>query len=490
VELSNNITEIPARTFNKCESLEQTSIPAGVKSIGDYAYGDCKSLPSPEFPLGLKDIGYGAYSGCVSVEVLKLPNSVEKIDGAFSYMYGLKEAYLPESLTSVGSSTFFHSYNLEKVEMTNNIKSIGESAFHGCSSLKDIALPDSITDIGTGAFFRCSSLKSITIPESVTTVPRDLCGHCTSLEQVNLSHKTEAIASGAFEGCKSLQSLEITEGTTKIGTRAFADSGLKSCEIPNSVEKLGREILAGTEVEKVSVPFVGSSKEDPKSTHFGYLFGKDDQWMPKDLVPKSLQTIEITDARNIGDNGFTGLGVKKVSINEGVEHIGLKAFDGCDSLRYVERGTNHFAVPEQYTSSQVANWLNEGYKTYEGDVHKLSDLINKNDAYLITVYQSNYVESTYQRVEHFNSEIQGTIIWDKPEIGVSLNGLKFSKIETVVGDAAMAQEVKDAGVKFVNIEEYSKNIKADMSREENNSHEKQSEHKHDHNHDADEGFSV
>ena len=72
------------------------------------------------------------------------------------------------------------------------LSSIGSFAFSGCSALSEVKLPDTLYGIDGGAFYNCKALTEITLPE-------------------NLNY---------------------------IGQYAFMDTGLKSIEIPESVESI------------------------------------------------------------------------------------------------------------------------------------------------------------------------------------------------------------------------------------------------------------
>ena len=76
---------------------------------------------------------------------------------------------IPDSITSMGDSTFNCCFSLISVIIPNSITSISDSAFYNCPNLKSILIPDSVTFIGDDAFAECSNLKSITIPKRFET---------------------------------------------------------------------------------------------------------------------------------------------------------------------------------------------------------------------------------------------------------------------------------------------------------------------------------
>ena len=178
---STGITEIKNKVFytsssHYCLGLVSVKLPAGVTSIGDYAFHDCKSLKSIELPESLTSIGEHAFSGC---------SSLKKID-------------LPENLTS-----------------------IGDRAFESCTSLQSINLPETLTTIGVCAFNYCTSLKNVVIPSKVIVIPGGLFNGCAILESVVFKGNVTSIGEYAFYGCTFLKTLEVPDTVTELGKKAF-----------------------------------------------------------------------------------------------------------------------------------------------------------------------------------------------------------------------------------------------------------------------------
>ena len=60
---------------------------------------------------------------------------------------------LPDSVTSVGTASFYECMNLNEVNLGNSVVSIGANAFMHCMSMKKLTIPQSIEVIGDGAFY-------------------------------------------------------------------------------------------------------------------------------------------------------------------------------------------------------------------------------------------------------------------------------------------------------------------------------------------------
>jgi hypothetical protein len=131
------------------------TIPAGVTSIGDYAFAGCFNLTGITISNGVTNIGVDAFYNCTGLTSVTLPNSV------------------------------------------TNIKS---DAFGSCTRLASVTLPGSITSIGTNVFSYCGSLTSITIPASVTNLAYKAVFDCTNLTTVYFKGNSPSLGSFVFDG--------------------------------------------------------------------------------------------------------------------------------------------------------------------------------------------------------------------------------------------------------------------------------------------------
>ena len=88
-------------------------IPAGVTSIGSYAFYKCSGLTSVTIPAGVTSIGSDAFYKCSGLPSVTIPDGVTSIGvGAFEYCSGLKKVTIPSSVTSIGDYAFNNCDNL------------------------------------------------------------------------------------------------------------------------------------------------------------------------------------------------------------------------------------------------------------------------------------------------------------------------------------------------------------------------------------------
>ena len=132
-------------TLNKAvalidRSIGATTLPAGITSIGTYAFRGCTSLALSTLPAGITSIGTYAFYGCTSLAL----------------------STLPAGITIIGAYAFYGCTSLALSTLPAGITSIGGYAFNGCISLALSTLPAGITSIGTNAFYGCAGLTAIT----------------------------------------------------------------------------------------------------------------------------------------------------------------------------------------------------------------------------------------------------------------------------------------------------------------------------------------
>ena len=216
------------------------------------------------------------YNG--SAEVLEIP---ETIDGysvtelralAFKNCSNIKEIKIPESVISVGGSTFDDTafYKDEKnwdngflyidncliatnpdlitgkITVRPDTRVIADGAFSDCENMTEIELPDGLLTIGFSAFHRCSSLEELIFPDSVSRIEplnivddNSLYDRNTSLlKRVVIGDGLTEITYDMFSHCENLTEVVIGKNVTKIGREAFEYTSIKSLVIPDSVTEI------------------------------------------------------------------------------------------------------------------------------------------------------------------------------------------------------------------------------------------------------------
>ena len=217
--------------FNNCNDITSVVIPYTVGDISGF--NNCASLSNVDFSGGT--IGWYAFQNCDSLTSLDL-SGVSKIGKyAFSGCSGLKEIFIPESVTEIEALAFSGCENLEIIEASednkvyssvNNclIKTEKRSLVLGC---KTSVIPSKyVGEIGERAFYGCVGLTSIVIPSNVNVIDKEAFANCVDLTSVEFPDFVQVaiINSGAFSGCVNLERVTAHEYTiTQVGDYAFLD---------------------------------------------------------------------------------------------------------------------------------------------------------------------------------------------------------------------------------------------------------------------------
>jgi len=191
------VTRIGDLAFQHCTSLTSMTIPASVTRVGLNPFVGCSALTSIEVATG--NDNYASIDGFLYDKAitsllavpaglsgsLTIPAGVTSIgDYAFSASDSVTSVTLPEGVTSIGSSAFSNCTNLTRAIIPATVTSIGTHAFGNCRSLTDVTIPPGVTTIGDYALYSCVSLTTVTIPASVTSLGRGVFHACFSLASV------------------------------------------------------------------------------------------------------------------------------------------------------------------------------------------------------------------------------------------------------------------------------------------------------------------
>ena len=185
ISFDSNPLEYAHHLFYNGTEIKDLVIPSSVTSIGHSAFFGCSGLTSVTIPKSVTSIGWGAFDGCTSLTSVTIGNSVTSIGySAFDGCSGLTSvnifdiaAWCKIAFSNFNSNPLFYAQHLylngEEIKdlvIPNSVTSIGYSTFNGCTGLTSITIPNSVTSIEMYAFCHCSGLTSVTIPNSVTSI--------------------------------------------------------------------------------------------------------------------------------------------------------------------------------------------------------------------------------------------------------------------------------------------------------------------------------
>lgn len=358
-----NLKQISTGTFFNCRSLEDFSIFKNVEIIAGGAFRGCVALTIDDFGNTLKEIGEYAFTAVTSsgnggtpvITATKLPDSLEYLGSeAFRACGTLTEMTIPGSIETIGKDVFvvsslekaiisaplkelgegmFQETPLKSVVLPDGLEKIGDYAFY-CTPLEEIALPDTVNYIGESAFGGCEQLESFDIPPLVTEICDYAFEGCLKFESIVIPSTVKIIGHGAFDWCENLTDITIENGVEEIRDAAFACCGANEITIPESIKKLGKDIISGSAVETVYYNVI-------------------DCYRPKINVTLTLDKRAIFDSNTLkkivfGDKvksvpyrlAYKSDTLEEVVFSDSIEIIVSRAFEECSALKKVELPKN------------------------------------------------------------------------------------------------------------------------------------------------------
>lgn len=223
IELPDNLREIYVGAFNDCSNLTAIHIPANVDTMNPGVFMGCSNLnsitvdsanSSYESPENANAIINKAtmelVEGCNNTVI---PEGVKSIgDYAFLGRTNLKNITIPANVTSIGERVFEYCDSLEKIKVDadnatfdsrDNCNAIIESATNTLIlGFAKTVIPEGIETIGEYAFSDVKALTHITIPKSITEIKDGAFSACYNLSTVHLQKGIQTIGQRAFAGCE------------------------------------------------------------------------------------------------------------------------------------------------------------------------------------------------------------------------------------------------------------------------------------------------
>ena len=325
-------------TFAVCDSIEKIILNEGVTELPsifgrryshEYSPNGVKTLKlkSITIPSSLENVDILVHSDTCRYQNetawwQTLPGIVGKNTqlyiGDTPIAWPSGDVVIPDGVTRIMGGKFYNYYNNERenakvtsVKIPNSVTSISEYAFEGLTSVNEFDIPDNVTTIGINAF--------------------NNTGWYNNHKDGLLYLKDWLVA---YKKGEPLKNIVIKDGTAHIVERLFSsDNDIEEITFPNSINKIGNELLFGCQSLK-KVTFGDGIKEIGAGAFHGCT---------------SLEKLELgKNVEVIGDYAFTyNNSLKDIIFNAKVKSIGNGAFQGCASIEKLELGENVEIIGER-----------------------------------------------------------------------------------------------------------------------------------------------
>lgn len=380
---------------NSNEIVTKVVVPENMTNIGPNVFHGCGSIKEIVLHNNIESIGDGAFAK-TNIEYIEIPYSVVSLGYGVFQNSNIKECVINANIKELPQSTFYNCKQLERVTI-NNVEVILKQALYGCVNLKSVTVPTSLKIINESAFEQCDGLASLDFSNTaLQTIGKRAFYHCDNLAHIQWNNDlaeigTEAfeycnaltdldfsktkltyIRSSAFERCENIGNVVLPSTISSLETNAFASSGIKSINIPSSVETLGKSLFRYCQ-RLTSITFDNTINAKILPYEFVYYCPITELVLPDGLeifeascldscsklttvrIPNSLKEFNgfracdniqlevLGDAYYLGNETnpylicmkYKNYNVEVINIPEGTKFINNSAFSGCRKLKNV-----------------------------------------------------------------------------------------------------------------------------------------------------------
>ncbi len=243
--------------------IKSVDVPASVETIDNHCFADCDDLKTVKLHEGLKKIGDCVFFYCGSLKSLKIPSTVERIEGDPFVETKIKELTLPENLKYLGIDksdfgVFPTSLKKLSISKSNKYYSTKNGLLYNKKRTKFLYYPNN------------RGLKTLKFPESVTTV-RGNAFSGAYLKKVVVGGKMRKVGKYAFaHAC--IDTVVFRKGLKTLGSYSFYFAQVGKIKLPNTVKKIEKAACSASNLQKINIP--KSVKSIGAEAFFGADLGK------------------------------------------------------------------------------------------------------------------------------------------------------------------------------------------------------------------------
>ncbi len=198
IEIPISVTKIGRRAFIGCWRFTSIEIPDSVTMIGGGAFANCDVLK--EVSVSQNNVNYAVIdnvlfdkrekklvccpAGLVTDEY-SIPEGILTIGNEAFGGCDFTRIVIPNTVTKIEDLGFANCINLLSLELPNSITELGAQAFSNCHSMTSIKIPNSVTSIGPDAFIHCNEIQLIVARDSYAAQYAEENGLSYTYSEVN-----------------------------------------------------------------------------------------------------------------------------------------------------------------------------------------------------------------------------------------------------------------------------------------------------------------
>lgn len=198
-----------------------------VTEIAFSQWDKCNNVTELILPDTLTTVNSSSFYKFPNLTEMTIPGSIKNFGGSFQNMSKLETITFCEGVEEISSNSMVNRCEaLTTINLPATLKCITQpAAFGSATALTGITLPEGLVVTESSLFSGCTSLLSVELPASMTEIPSSTFSGCTSLESVTAKGTITSIGSSAFNECAVLKTIPDLSQVTKIESYAFNECG-------------------------------------------------------------------------------------------------------------------------------------------------------------------------------------------------------------------------------------------------------------------------
>lgn len=319
--------------FYKCSKFTGADIPT-VKYVGKYAFAQCKNMMSVSLGTPCTIISEGAFADCDNLRNAKISQSSISFIDAFAFVNckKLTSIELPATIEMIGAQAF-HETSL--VPSVDGVIYAGNWVV-GCENteISNITIREGTVGIAMYSFVNCSLIGSVKLPNSLKVIGKGAFAACSTISIEEMPPNLERIEDYAFYGCNAGNfggedyHIALPNSLTYIGRSAFYGALVMGLEIPSSCKYIGDYAFWGAMYLGGDVNFNVVTPNGVETTKRRFYLTLN-------------EGIEY-----IGSRAFFKCGIVDLVIPDSVTEMGIRTFYGCKDMKTLTIGSGIAKIPD------------------------------------------------------------------------------------------------------------------------------------------------
>ncbi len=380
------VVSIRPAAFEHCIYHDTILLPSTIKSIGNRGLdGNFKKIEVDENNLYYSSDDYGVLYNKNKTEIVQYPTGksetsyivpvgVETI-GKFSfYSSYITEITFSDTVKIIGLSAFDDNNGLEIVDIPDSVEKIDSYAFSGCDKLKEINVGKGVSIIGYRAFN--SSIERVNISAD---------NRCFFSDEKGVVYTKDTNLLFYYPRGNTDDKYIIPEGVVGFGTEAPDTTFLKELVISSTVKDIDRPFDTCKALERITVvennPYFSNDE-------FGVLYNKDKTELVRCPRAVTFTSYVVPDnVENLGKYAFADCkALETIQLSPNITKISQFALRNLKALKtlYLPAGVKSFGeqsflgttnVTDIYYYGTEKQWNSLGGKDYlQNDILKTATI--------------------------------------------------------------------------------------------------------------------